>query len=57
MKEKSLSKNTIITEMEKVKVVFTAYGKRLINPITKTQRLILEAFGLGEEDIKRYIAS
>ena len=57
MKEKSLSKNTIISEMEKVKVVFTTGGKRLMNPITKTQRLILEAFGLGEEDIKLYIAS
>jgi hypothetical protein len=43
--------------MEKVKVVFSAGGKRLMNPITKTQRLILEAFGLGEEDIKLYIAS
>jgi transposase len=57
IKEKSLSKNTIITEMEKVKVVFTVGGKRLMNPITKTQRLILEAFALGEEDIKIYIAS
>jgi hypothetical protein len=43
--------------MEKVKAVFTFGGKRLMNPITKTQRLILEAFALGEEDIKLYIAS
>ena len=57
MKEKSLSKNSIITEMEKIKVVFTTGGKRLMNPITKTQRNILEAFGLSEEDLRFYISS
>jgi hypothetical protein len=32
-------------------------GRRLMSPVTKTQRLILDAFDLTEDDIKSYITS
>ena len=54
MKEKSWSKDAVIAEMEKIKVVSAPDGRRLMNPITKTQRLILEALGHTENDLKAY---
>jgi hypothetical protein len=42
--------------MEKIQVVMATNGKRLMNPLTKLQRIILETFGLGAEDVKAYIA-
>jgi len=55
MRERSWSKGDVIAEMEKIKVVTAAGGRRLMNPLTKTQRTILEAFGLAEDDLKAYI--
>jgi transposase len=55
MKDKSMSKDSVIAELEKIKAIFASAGRRLMNPITKTQRSILEAFGLGEDDVKSYI--
>jgi len=55
MKDRSMSKEAVVAEMEKIKIVFASGGRRLMNPVTKTQRLILEVFGLGEEDIKAFI--
>jgi transposase len=55
MKEKSMSKDSLIYELEKIKTVFMSDGKRLMNPITKTQRTIFEACGLTEEDLKLYV--
>ncbi|GHV42753.1 hypothetical protein FACS1894187_25160 [Synergistales bacterium] len=55
MKDNSMSKDSVISELEKIKVVFASADRRLMNPITKTQRAILEAFGFGEDDIKAYI--
>jgi len=48
------SKDTIFSEMEKIKVVVIADGKRLMSPVTKTQRAILKAFGIDEERLKKY---
>jgi transposase len=56
MKKQGLSKNSVIREMEKIRVVIGAGGKRLMNPFTKLQRKILEPFGLGEEDVKTFLA-
>jgi hypothetical protein len=42
--------------MEKIRLVTTGEGMRLMNPLTKTQRQILEAFGVEEKEIKEYIA-
>jgi transposase len=55
MREKSWSKDSVIKELEKIRVVTASGGRRLMNPITKTQRLIFEAFGLNEEALKTYI--
>jgi transposase len=55
MKEKSMSKDAVISELEKIRVVIMPDGKRLVNPVTKTQRTIIEACGLSEEDLRRYI--
>lgn len=55
MKEKSMSKDAVIKELEKIKIIFMNDGRRLMNPVTKTQRTILEMCGLSENDIKRYI--
>jgi transposase len=56
MKKRAWSKRSVIREMEKIRVVKANNGKRLMNPLTKTQRSILDVFGLGEEDVKTYIA-
>jgi transposase len=55
MRKRSWSKDAVIAEMEKIKVVSASGGRRQMNPITKTQRLILESFGLSENDLKVYI--
>lgn len=55
MREKSWSKDSVIAELEKIKIVKAGEGRRLINPITKTQRLILDEFGYTEADIKNYV--
>ncbi|MDR1608993.1 MAG: transposase [Deltaproteobacteria bacterium] len=56
MKKKSWSKARLITELEKIRVVESNEGIRQTNPLTKTQRLILETFGLKEVDLTDYIA-
>jgi transposase len=56
MREKTMDKDSLMAEMDKVKVVFASGGRRLMNPITKTQRIVYETFGLSEDDIKSYIA-
>ena len=55
-KEKSMSKMGLISELEKIKVVFMDDGRRLMNPITKTQRTILEYCGFSEKDLNLYIS-
>jgi transposase len=55
MKKKSMSKDALISELEKIKVVIMSDGRRLMNPITKTQRTIFETFGLSEDDLINYV--
>lgn len=57
LKQKSWSKNTVINHLDKIRVITTSNGARLMNPITKSQRLILKQLNLTEEDIKAYITS
>ena len=57
MRVKSLSKVGLFLELEKIKVVTMSDGQRLINPLTKTQRAILEACGLTENDLKNYLTN
>lgn len=56
MKEKPMSKDSIILELEKIKTVEASAGKRLINPLTKTLKAILKPFDLDEESLKAYIS-
>jgi transposase len=56
MEDKCMSKDDVISELEKIKSVELSGGKRLMNPLTKKQRLLLEPFGLGIEDLKRFVA-
>ena len=53
-KRKKMSKNDVISELEKIKIILALDGKRLMNPITKTQRTIFEAFGLNENKLRAY---
>jgi transposase len=55
MKKRGMSKDGLISEMEKIKIITLNDGVRLMNPITKTQRTILEACGLSADDIKSSI--
>jgi transposase len=57
MRKRSWSKDTVIRELEKIRVVTAVNGKRLMNPLTKTQRTIISTFGLGDEDLKAYITN
>ena len=57
MKTKSMSKDGLISELEKIKVVTMSDGTKLMNPITKTQRTIFEACNLSEDDLKAYVNS
>jgi hypothetical protein len=57
MKDRSWSKDSLIAELEKIKVVMASGGRRLLNPITKTQRLIFDAFGLTHDDLKHYVSA
>jgi transposase len=55
MRKKSWTKDTVIKELEKIKVITASGNRRLMSPVTKTQRLILETFGLNEDDLKGYV--
>jgi transposase len=57
MSETSMDKDEVIAELEKIRAVFASGDRRLMNPATKTQKSILEVFGLNEESLKYYISS
>jgi transposase len=56
MRDKRMSKDDLIYELEKIKVIIMADGKRLMNPLTKTQRTIIEACGLNNADLLAYVS-
>jgi transposase len=55
--KKTYSKYAILSEMDKIKMVTITDGSRIMNPLTKTQRMILEAFGITEGTLKAYLAA
>jgi len=55
MKKKSMSKDAVISELEKIRVVIMPDGRRLMNPITKTQRTIFEEVGLSQYNLINYV--
>jgi hypothetical protein len=50
-----MSKEGLILELEKIKLVSIADGRRIMNPLTRTQRELFAAFGADEESLKSYI--
>jgi transposase len=56
MEKKGWNKDCLIRQLEKIRVVVFENGKRLVTPLTESQLDILEAFGLGEDDVKKYIS-
>ena len=57
MKEKSISKDSVILELEKIRTVTVSERKRLVNPLTKMQKSILEPLGLDEDSVKSYVGT
>jgi transposase len=45
----------VIRELNKIRAIIGKHGARLLNPLTKKQREILEAFGATVEDVQSYI--
>lgn len=56
-KQRTLSKRGLISELEKIKVLITPDGRRLMNPLTKTQRNLLEVFKVKDADLNAYISN
>ena len=56
-KSRTLSKRAMISELEKIKVFVTPDGKRLINPLTKMQRALLDACKANNLQLNEYIAN
>ena len=55
LKDNSMSKDALISELEKIRVVIMPNGGRLTNPLTKTQRTIFETCGISEDELASYI--
>jgi transposase len=54
-KARAVSKRGLISELEKIRVFVAHGGRRFLNPLTKTQRSLLAAFDLGENDLNAYL--
>lgn len=54
-RKNNLTIEKIIKELAKIRAVTFTNGTSLLNPITKKQRMILETFGLTQEDIQRSV--
>lgn len=55
LSETGLSFSSVLKELRKIKYVHTQDGKKLLTPITKRQRDILNAFGLSTEDLPAWL--
>jgi len=56
-KQRIFSKRGLISELEKIRVFVAPHGKRLMNPLTKTQRDLFKAFKASEADLNAYISN
>jgi transposase len=57
MKDNAMSKDSVLCELEKIKIVSISGGKRLMNPLTKTQRTILECLNLDDKHLNTYVSA
>jgi len=55
--QRTLSKKSLVSELEKIRVFITDSGKQLMNPLTKTQRNMLDAFKANNHNINNYISN
>jgi len=53
--ETGTSFTAIMKELNKIKLVFTADGKRMLTPVTKKQRDILDLCGVSVDDIPKWL--
>lgn len=54
--ETGLSFSSLLKELRKIKYVQTRDGKKLLSPITKKQREILDACGLSSDELMAWLA-
>ncbi len=54
---KGHEQGAVLSELEKMEIVIVSESTRLLIPLTKTQKLLLEPVGLSEDDLKAYITS
>jgi transposase len=57
LSDTGLSFSAVLKELRKIKYVFTRDGKKLLSPITKKQRDILNAFGLSTDGLPDWLAN
>ena len=57
MAETDLTFSSVLKELRKMKYVRTSDGKRLLSPITKKQRNILNACGLSTDDLPSWLSA
>jgi hypothetical protein len=55
MKKNDWSKERLIRELERIRIVIMNNGKKLISPISESQKSMLEPFGLNDADLRTYI--
>ena len=55
--ETSLTFSSVLKELRKIKYVHTRDGKKLLSPITKKQRDILNTCGLSTNDMPAWLTS
>ena len=55
--EAGLTFSSVLKELRKMKYVYTRDGKKLLSPITKKQREILNACGLSAENLPVWLSS
>lgn len=56
LSESDMTFSKVLKELRKIKYVFTRGGKKLLSPITKKQRNILNAFGLSSDDLAKWLS-
>jgi transposase len=57
MKDHYYSTERVLKELARIRSVTVSDGRRLLNPVTKTQREILAAFNITPEDVLAYVVS
>lgn len=57
LSETGQSFSSVLKELRKIKYVHTKDGKKLLSPITKKQRDILNSFGLSTDDLPAWLAT